>query len=186
MTLRKQGVCSPKRQKGSFMVELVFILTALWGVYLFAADLSYQLLLRAKLDRSSFALVNVIKERSRYFEGHVLGGKNLAVTNADLEDLSKVASRMLGTPPNDVAIKIESLTNKVNVAVFTSSKYNRLNCKTDSILAHADLAPVEKGVVYPLYRVSLCEEQSSWFKPFFNGGTGTTVRVGSSSIMPGR
>ncbi len=34
MTLRKQGVCSPKRQKGSFMVELVFILTALWGVYL--------------------------------------------------------------------------------------------------------------------------------------------------------
>ncbi len=98
MTLRKQGVCSPKRQKGSFMVELVFILTALWGVYLFAADLSYQLLLRAKLDRSSFALVNVIKERSRYFEGDVLGGKNLAVTNADLEDLSKVASRMLDTP----------------------------------------------------------------------------------------
>ena len=59
--LRKQCVLSKRRQQGSYTIELVFILVALWGVYLFGADLSYQLLARAKLDRSSFALVNVIK-----------------------------------------------------------------------------------------------------------------------------
>ncbi|ABU74080.1 tight adherence pilus pseudopilin TadF [Vibrio campbellii] len=186
MTLRKRSALAIKYQKGSFMIELVFVLTALWGVYLFGADLSHQLFVRAKLDRSSFALVNVIKERTRYFEADVLAGKNLSVTNTDLLDLAEVAGRMLDMPPEDVAIKIESLTNKANVAAFTSSKFNKLGCETDSILAHADLAPVEKGIVYPLYRVSVCEEQSSWFKPFFNGGTGTTVKIGSSSIMPGR
>ncbi|TOP05434.1 membrane associated secretion system protein, partial [Vibrio parahaemolyticus] len=76
-------------------MELVFVLVALWGVYLFSADLSYQLLVRAKLDRSSFSLVNVIKERTRYFEGDVLSGKNLALTNNDLEDFAEIASRML-------------------------------------------------------------------------------------------
>ncbi|MFH0273454.1 tight adherence pilus pseudopilin TadF [Vibrio jasicida] len=186
MTLRNRFLPSTKHQKGAFTIELVFVLVALWGVYLFAADLSYQLLVRAKLDRSSFALVNVIKERTRYFDADVLAGKNLSVTNTDLEDLTQVASRMLDTTPDNVAIKIESLTNKANVAAFTSSKFNKLGCETDSILAHADLAPVEKGIVYPLYRVSVCEEQSSWFKPFFNGGTGTTVKIGSSSIMSGR
>lgn len=186
MMLPNQGVFSKSRQQGSYTIELVFILVALWGVYLFAADLSYQLLLRAKLDRSSFALVNVIKERTRYFDADVLAGQNLPVTNAELEDMVKVASRMLNTPVDNVAIKIESLTNKTNVAEFSTSKYRSLNCQTDSILDHADLAPVEKGVVYPLYRISLCEEESSWFKPFFNGGTSTTVKIGSSSIMPGR
>ena len=178
MMLRKQRVLSKRRQQGSYTIELVFILVALWGVYLFGADLSYQLLARAKLDRSSFALVNVIKERTRYFEADVLAGQNLPVTNSELEDMAKVASRMLNTPVDNVAIKIESLTNKTNVAEFSTSKYRSF--------AHADLAPIEKGVVYPLYRISLCEEQSSWFKPFFNGGTSTTVKIGSSSIMPGR
>ncbi|MEZ8039594.1 tight adherence pilus pseudopilin TadF [Vibrio sp. 1F263] len=184
--LLKQRVFSIKSQKGSYTIELVFVLVALWGVYLFGADLSHQLLVRANLDRSSFALVNVIKERTRYFEADVLAGKNLAVTNSELLEMTKVASRMLNTPVDSVAIKIESLTNKANVTEFSSRKYRNLNCQTDSIIAHADLAPIEKGVVYPLYRISLCEEQSSWFKPFFNGGTSTTVKIGSSSIMPGR
>tara|TARA_Y100000588_G_C14077468_1_gene848588 strand:- start:143 stop:703 length:561 start_codon:yes stop_codon:yes gene_type:complete len=182
----KQRVCSASRQQGSFTIELLFVLIALWGVYLFAADLSNQLLTRAKLDRSSFALVNIIKERSRYFDGDVLAGQNVSVTRKELRDMVKVASRMLNTPVNNVAIKIESLTNNNNVAEFSSSKFRSLNCQTDSIIDHADLAPVDKGVVYPLYRVSLCEEENSWFKPFFNGGTSTTVKITSSSIMPGR
>lgn len=182
----KQRVCSASRQQGTFTIELLFVLIALWGIYLFAADLSNQLLTRAKLDRSSFALVNIIKERSRYFDGDVLAGQNVSVTRKELRDMVKVASRMLNTPVNNVAIKIESLTNNNNVAEFSSSKFRSLNCQTDSIIDHADLAPVDKGIVYPLYRVSLCEEESSWFQPFFNSGTSTTVKITSSSIMPGR
>ncbi len=186
MMLHKQRALSKRLQQGSYTIELVFVLLALWGLYLFGADLSAQLLMRAKLDRSSFALVNIIKERTRYFEADVLAGKNLTVTNAELLDMTKVASRMLNIPMDSVAIKIESLTNKTNVTEFMSNKYKHLKCQNDSIIAHANLAPVEKSVVYPLYRVSLCEEQSSWFNPFFSGGTSTTVKISSSSIMPGR
>ncbi|MEZ9564307.1 tight adherence pilus pseudopilin TadF [Vibrio artabrorum] len=186
MTLSSLNITGLKRQRGSFTIELVFVIIALGGIYLFAADLSYQLLVRAKLDRSSFALVNIIKERSRYFEGEVLAGKNLSVTNAELRDLTTVASRMLDTPPEDVAIKVESLINKRNVAEFSSHKFRSLQCNSDSILEHADLAPVEKGKVYPLYRVTLCEENRSWLKPFFDGGTKSMVKIASSSIMPGR
>ncbi|WP_172380902.1 tight adherence pilus pseudopilin TadF [Vibrio sp. Vb339] len=182
----KQRVFSKRYQQGSYTIELVFVFVALWGVYLFAADLSHQLLGRADLDRVSFALVNVIKERTRYFEGDVLAGKNLSVTNIELQDMTKVASRMLNTPVDNVALKIESLTNKTHVTEFATTNYKRLNCQTDSIITHADLAPIEKGVVYPLYRVSLCEEQSSWFEPFLNGGSDKTVKIGSSSVMPGR
>ena len=186
MMLNKQSMLSIKSQKGSFTIELIFVITALWGVYLFGADLSHQLLVRAKLDRASFSLVNVLKERTRYFNADVLAGENLSVTEKDLLDLKKAASRMLDTPVDDVAIKIESLTNKADVAVFSSSQYKNLNCNRDSIGPHADLAPVDNDVVYPLYRVSLCEEQTSWFKPFFNSGNSTTVTISTSSIMPGR
>jgi len=186
MRLRNQRVLSRRSQTGSFTIELAFVVIALWGIYLFAADLSYQLLVRAKLDRSSFALVNVIKERTRYFDADVSSGANLSVTNAELLDLVSVASRMLDTPSEEVAIKIESLTNKSNVAAFATSKFKSLGCQTDSILDYAYLVPVEKGVIYPLYRVSLCEEHRSWFTLFFHDDTHSMVNIRSFSIMPGR
>ncbi|MCG9787143.1 tight adherence pilus pseudopilin TadF [Vibrio barjaei] len=186
MTLHNHGICSKRRQRGAFAIELAFVMMALCAVYLFSTDLSHQLLVRAKLDRSSFALANVIKERTRYFDADVAAGKNLTVTSSDLVNLTQVASRMLNTAPGNVALKIESLTNKTTVVGFTSNKFNSLNCQTDSLQDHADLAPVEKGVIFPLYRVSICQQQHSWFEPFINGGTSTTVKIVSSSIMPGR
>ncbi|MDF5295458.1 tight adherence pilus pseudopilin TadF, partial [Vibrio parahaemolyticus] len=50
------------RQKGSFAIELFFVLIAIVTIFYFMTDLSDKLMTRAKLDRSSFALVNILKE----------------------------------------------------------------------------------------------------------------------------
>ena len=182
----KQASSFQQHQEGSFTIELLLVVIAVWGVYSFATDLSQQLLLRGKLDRSSFALVNVLKERTRYFNADISAGLKLEVSQRDLEDLKKVASRMLNIAEEDVAIKIESLINKVRTTQYASSRFNALNCRANSIVNQKTLAPVEKNVIHPLYQVSLCIEHSSWFAPLFNGGASTKIKIGSSSIISGR
>ncbi|USD61765.1 membrane associated secretion system protein [Vibrio sp. SCSIO 43140] len=174
-----------KTQKGVFAIELAFVLIGICAIYLFATDLSQQLLVRAKLDRSSFALVNVIKERSRYFGADVAARSNLQVTAQDLSDLTAAASRMLNNSAEDVALQIESYVTDQGLVTLKSDKFTSLGCQTDTLSDYQNLIPVEKGVSYPLYRVTLCEEHHSWFEAFSAGGS-TDMRLTSSSIMPGR
>ncbi|WP_234493854.1 tight adherence pilus pseudopilin TadF [Vibrio maritimus] len=174
-----------KKQKGVFAIELGFILFALCAIFLFATDISHKLLVRAKLDRTSFALVNILKERYRYFDGSVVNKLNLDVTETELLEMRKVAARLLNTTEDEVAIKIESLVDAQFTTTFTSAKFDSLGCSVGSISSEAGLAPTESGTIYPLYRVSVCEEHDSWFDPFVGGST-EDIAVTSSSVMPGR
>ncbi|MCW8344684.1 membrane associated secretion system protein [Vibrio sp. ZSDZ65] len=174
-----------KNQQGSFAIELAFVLVGLCMIFLFSTDLSHKLLVRAKLDRSSFALVNVLKERTRYFadaEGQVL---DFNVTQQDLDNMAIVASRMLNVSQNNVAIQIESLTDGPIVTQLRSRMFGQMSCNSGSINDYSDLIPVEDGVNHPLYRVTLCERHDSWFESFTNGGN-PTITIASSSVMPGR
>ncbi|MGR5117597.1 tight adherence pilus pseudopilin TadF [Vibrio astriarenae] len=173
-----------KRQRGSFAIELAFVLVALCSIFLFSTDLSHKLLVRAKLDRSSFALSNVIKERTRYFESDIAAQENLHITQSDLEGLINVASRMLNTESSDVAIQIESMTNASTITLVKSQKFDDFGCNIADFDDFSDLAPHDGGVIYPLYRVSLCEVHDSWFEAFF--GDSSSMAIVSSSIMPGR
>ncbi|MCV6037804.1 hypothetical protein OFP00_32490, partial [Escherichia coli] len=88
------------RQKGSFAIELFFVLIAIVTIFYFMTDLSDKLMTRAKLDRSSFALVNILKERTRYYDERV----NLNAI--DTSHMQILAARLLGTSPDSIAIKI--------------------------------------------------------------------------------
>ncbi|MGF1776243.1 tight adherence pilus pseudopilin TadF [Vibrio nomapromontoriensis] len=179
----KTNAC--RNQQGSFAIELAFVLVGLCMIFLFSTDLSHKLLVRAKLDRSSFALVNVLKERTRYFsdaEGQVL---DFNVTAQDLDNMAIVAARMLNVSQNNVAIQIESLTDGPTVTSLSSRLFGQMSCNSGSINDYKDLIPVEDGVKHPLYRVTLCEKHDSWFESFTNAGN-PTITLASSSVMPGR
>lgn len=157
---------SNHRQGGSFAIELAFVLVGLCAIFLFSTDLSHKLLVRAKLDRSSFALTNILKERTRYFEADIATNKNVKVKKTDLEDLVQVASRMLNTAPENVALKVESMIDASEMTSFNSQKFDQLGCQVSDFSDFSELAPKDNAVVYPLYRVSLCETHDSWFDPF--------------------
>lgn len=171
-------------QRGSFAIELAFVLVGLCAIFLFSTDLSHKLLIRAKLDRSSFALSNIIKERTRYFEADIAAQENLKVTENDLMDFSKVAARMLNADESNVAIQIESMTNVSSVVQLKSQRFDALGCQVADFGNFSALAPHDGAVIYPLYRVSLCEAHDSWFEAFW--GESSTMTIVSSSIMPGR
>ncbi|CAH0529683.1 tight adherence pilus pseudopilin TadF [Vibrio hippocampi] len=174
-----------RKQRGSFAIELAFVLVGLCAIFLFATDLSYQLLLRANLDRSSYALVNVLKERTRYFDADITNQTGLELDSDDLLDMQTVAARMLNKQQDEVAIQIESLLSGSQVDTRMSDEYRTQNCSTNSIEDYQDLAPIDNGVYYPLYRVTLCAQHDSWFQSFFNSDT-DTIQIVSSSVIAGR
>ncbi|MGF1724415.1 tight adherence pilus pseudopilin TadF [Photobacterium nomapromontoriensis] len=175
-------------QHGVFAVELAFVLFALCAIFLFASDLSHKLLIRAQLDRTSFALVNILKERTRYYSDYI-GGELVArheINENDNIDMKILAARMLNISQDDVAIKLESIINNIEQPSFISQEFEDLACQPSrSIYDQRHLIPVENTKSYPLYQVSICAKHDSWFLPFMRGQN-ETVTIISSSVIAGR
>ncbi|MGF1686543.1 membrane associated secretion system protein [Photobacterium japonica] len=176
------------RQRGAFAIELVFVLFALCAIFLFTTDLTHKLLLRSQLDRTSFALVNILKERIRYYSV-VEDGERIArytLNQADSRDMQILAARMLNVPHDDVAIKLEALINNVPQPAFTSAQFDQWHCQpTTPISRLTDLSPVDGGKIFPLYQVTLCSQAESWFLPFL-GERDASATITSSSVIAGR
>ncbi|WP_418641440.1 tight adherence pilus pseudopilin TadF [Vibrio chaetopteri] len=172
-------------QRGVFAIELAFIIFTLCAIFMFATDLSHKLLVRAKLDRTSFALVNILKERYRYFDGDITNKVNIEVTETELDEMRQVAARLLGTNEDQVAIQIESLIDAQFETQLASNRFKSLGCSSGSIVSEQHLVPQEGSVQFPLYRVTICEQHDSWFDPFVDGDI-ENVTIHSSSVMPGR
>lgn len=170
-------------QKGSFTVELSFVLVGLCLIYLFSTDLSHKLLMQSALDRTSFALVNILKERTRYYQGDIQKNTNLDVEEQQRLDMQKLAARLLNQDVDSVMINIQSLVGEV---VSESETLQTDNCTAPEIYSegYKELVPVEEGLVYPLYSVTVCETYPSWFGVFANSSE--TLTLSSTSVMPGR
>lgn len=174
------------QQSGSFTVELALVLVVLCLIYLFSTDLSHKLLMQSALDRTSFALVNILKERTRYYDGDIQDGKNLIVQDQQLQDMQKLAARLLGQDADSVMINIQSLTQGELKGDAESDAVQSVNCNVPDIDSQTfkDLVPIEDGVKYPLYSVTVCETYPSWFGAFISSTE--TLTLSSTSVMPGR
>ncbi|MGF1747820.1 MULTISPECIES: tight adherence pilus pseudopilin TadF [Vibrio] len=171
---------SKRSQKGAFAIELTMVLIVFLGIYLFMTDISHKLLVRSQLDRVSFALVNILKERTRFYGGVA------TLNDSDRDDMQALAYRMLGKEESDLAIKIEALHNKTSVDVYTSAPYEALGCQATDISEKGALAPVEEGTIYSLYQVTLCDQADSWFANFWGNSGTPTFTITSSSVVAGR
>ncbi|MGF1726086.1 tight adherence pilus pseudopilin TadF [Photobacterium nomapromontoriensis] len=179
---------SRKQQQGVFAIELVFVLLGLCVFFLFVSDLSHKLLTRSQLDRTSFALVNILKERTRYY-ADVSGDTRIvryALNDKDNEDMQILAARMLNVSREQVAVGIESLVDKQS-QYLSSEVFDRLNCKPATLIKeHGLLIPKKKNEkTYPLYQVTLCARHDGWFLPFISNKDGKVLIV-SSSVIAGR
>lgn len=170
-------------QDGVFTIELAFVLLFLSVLLVFTGDIAFQLFNRVNLDRVSYSLVNVLKERTRFYDD------NLVVTQAEVDDLDTLAARLLGysQKPNTASygMRVESIVNGAFSTIDIQSK-GGVPCKSnDSLINRKHLAPqTSADKQFPLYQVTLCLNVDSWFNQFWADSTDHYVH--SSSVMPGR
>ena len=160
------------KQKGSFVIELAFVLMFLCLLTLFTADIAMQLFTRAKLDRVSYSLVNVLKERTRFYNG------NNILTQDDYDQLDIIAKKLLPDTNYNVLINSTVPTEAITPTVKP--------VKCSPIIINPALIPISSltDVKFPVYQVTVCSAFNSWFGKFTHGKN--TFVIQSTSVMPGR
>jgi tight adherence protein F len=160
------------KQKGSFVIELAFVLMFLCLLTLFTADIAMQLFTRAKLDRVSYSLVNVLKERTRFYEG------NNTLTQSNYNHIYSIAGKLL--PDTNYSVLINSTAPIMTITPNVKS----VACSPVAI--DPALIPISSltGIKFPVYQVTVCASFNSWFGKFTHGKN--TFVIQSTSVMPGR
>ncbi|NLS13788.1 ATP-binding protein [Vibrio sp. SM6] len=170
-------------QRGTFAIEFALLGVAFSTMLLLAADTVVKLSIQGKLDRLSYSLVNVVKERTQLY------GKDDHTLTTDLAlELHNFAhhslTRTLDTyQPELFGSQIEVLVfdgtgNPIADEPFTHGH----ECSNPQVISdYEHLSMVTSwGRKAVLYRVSLCYDVQNWV---FNNDW---VQLSSASIMMGR
>ena len=175
------------RARGSFVIEFVFVLIALCSICFFATDLSQRLLLRSQLDSAAFSLVNILKERTRYYS--VVSGNTQFVryilNNNDLKEMQLLASRVLHVPEQNVALSLESNVDN-DIQQLSNDVFDRWGCQPAILINEHDALRPRKddGSYFPLYQLTLCVRHDGWYLPFVSGQKDSKI-ITSSAVSTG-
>ncbi|PSW07400.1 tight adherence pilus pseudopilin TadF [Photobacterium lipolyticum] len=168
------------KQRGVFAIEMSFVMFFLAALLFFTGDIAYKLFNRGNLDRASYSLVNIVKERSRFYD------KRFELNQQDLSDMQKLASELLNDH-KQFGLRVESLV-KGSYQEFNNTVDASTACSTLDSLNNPkrkELVPVSlKGKEFPLYQVTLCYRVDNWFDRFM--GKNKTSYLHSSSVIAGR
>ncbi|MGC3836184.1 tight adherence pilus pseudopilin TadF [Moritella viscosa] len=167
-------------QRGVFAIEMAFVLFFIAALLVFTGDIAFKLFNRVALDRASYSLVNIMKERTRFYN------KRFELNQQDINDIQVLASRLL-TGKRPFGLRVNSLDNGV-FKTFDGNISNAPVCRSDDALTPAyisELVPQNlAGKFFPLYQVTLCYQVDSWFDNFF--GNQTQSYLQSTSVIVGR
>ncbi|OAJ95587.1 tight adherence pilus pseudopilin TadF [Vibrio bivalvicida] len=176
---------SKSSQRGVFSIEFALLGVVFSTILIFTADIIVKLSVQGKLDRLSYSLVNVIKERTQFY-----GKDNFDIDNKMVTDIYQIATgsmqRTMGSyQANNVGGEFEllkfDLNGKPSVTLISKGK----GCSLGQTISQQEgLSMVTSwGRRATLYRVTLCYETDNWAGPLFDEEF-TTIQ--SSSLMMGR
>ncbi|MFJ1231679.1 tight adherence pilus pseudopilin TadF [Yersinia proxima] len=185
--INRQNVIS--NTHGAVIIEFIyitFIIIILIKILIFTSE-HYSTV--GKLDRISYSLSGMIRERTRLY-----GGDN-KLTEEQVSQLRVLANKMLsnsGLSESNVAITVETIhfnptqSSEVEHKVINDTKslsFSIGSCEPDKPLkALTQLSPFSNaGRWIPLYQVTLCLPASTWYNALFNQG-GSTNYIKSSSM----
>ncbi|MGH1500337.1 tight adherence pilus pseudopilin TadF [Yersinia proxima] len=185
--INRQNVIS--NTHGAVIIEFIyitFIIIILIKILIFTSE-HYSTV--GKLDRISYSLSGMIRERTRLY-----GGDN-KLTEEQVSQLRVLANKMLsnsGLSESNVAITVETIhfnptqSSEVEHKVINDTKslsFSFGSCEPDKPLkALTQLSPFSNaGRWIPLYQVTLCLPASTWYNALFNQG-GSTNYIKSSSM----
>ncbi|WP_077175186.1 tight adherence pilus pseudopilin TadF [Yersinia proxima] len=185
--INRQNVISDTH--GAVIIEFIyitFIIIILIKILIFTSE-HYSTI--GKLDRISYSLSGMIRERTRLYGG------DSKLTEEQVSQLRVLANKMLsnsGLSESNVAITVETIhfnptqSSEVEHKVINDTKslsFSFGSCEPDKPLkALTQLSPFSNaGRWIPLYQVTLCLPASTWYNALFNQG-GSTNYIKSSSM----
>ncbi|MGF1756227.1 ATP-binding protein [Vibrio makurazakiensis] len=173
------------KQSGTFSVEFALLGVVFATLLIMTGDIIIKLSIQGKLDRLSYSLVNVLKERTQLY-----GKDNNTLTADDARALYIVAQNSLERTTGDFSQSnfsgsFEMLTFDLNGRQDTTTINEGGGCElTDTIQDLQALSMMTSwGRRATLYRVTLCYETDNWAGELLETDF-TTVQ--SSSVMMGR
>lgn len=174
------------KQRGNFSVEFAIVGLFFGLLLVFSGDVIIKLSVKGKLDRLSFSLVNVLKERTQLYD------EDYEIKQAEAGAMQTIAvnslRRTLGTfDTSKLGILVEELTfSDIGVAnALNDFALGSQRCAVSQTLDKlANLSVITSwNRQASLYRVTLCYETDNWAGSLLDKEFTT---VSSSSVMIGR
>ncbi|WP_424402822.1 tight adherence pilus pseudopilin TadF [Pasteurella sp. PK-2025] len=148
-------------KKGSVTIEFIFMLMFLTFVFAFLADLVILRSTMGKLDNASYALVNVLRERTQLYD------REYKITAEDHKQYEQLAKKLLygnsdSTKPVGLVMEYWSKDDQITLPSSTPQcePYRALS----SVSYLSPNSEINNQRKIPLYQVTLCVETHSFFK----------------------
>ncbi|RTZ14465.1 ATP-binding protein [Vibrio aquaticus] len=174
------------KQRGTFSIEFAIVGVFFSVLLAFSGDVIIKLSVKGKLDRLSYSLVNVVKERTQLY------GAEYELDAKEVNDVNQLAVNSLkrtfgafdeskyGLLVEELSFKSVGEPNPV-IALSRGSVSCHVGESIDK-LEHLTVVS-NRGREMPLYRVTLCYETDNWIGDIL--GTEFT-HVMSDSVVIGR
>lgn len=176
-----------RKQKGTFSVEFAIVGVFFSLLLVFSGDVIIKLSMKGKLDRLSYSMVNILKERTQLYN------EDYTITQAEASALNTISigslTRMSGASfePDRLQVVVEELTfadigRPNGVRTFN---FGRQICRLNKTLADLDHLSVVTSWdrQATLYRVTLCYETDNWVGELLGGDFRV---VSSDAVIIGR
>lgn len=165
-----------KHQKGVFSIELVFVLLGLSACLYFFFDLSFQQMKKSQLERVTYSMVSVLKERSLFFQ-NTSGKRIQVVTKDDVAKIKKLSSRYLNVDDNRISIVVSSIIDNGSVNEIKMTSKN-IPCTTKNKIERTMGAKFESNNKYaPIYQVTICQSIPAWYERVINRNSNVNSRI---------
>lgn len=180
-------------RRGSVAVEFAIISIFLLTFMIFLADLIMRQAMLGKLDRISYSIAGVLRERTQLYQS------DETVVQGDVKEIYSLAARMMkdmdpSANTSAMSIRVEQmffaprkelLSNDKEINMGPTLFYgNYSGCEPAKPLSsQSKLAPRGSyGRWVPLYQVTVCVPLTSWYTRL-SQGVGMSPEVVSSSIV---
>ena len=144
-------------QKGVFAIEMAFVLLAMGFLLLFIFDLGFQVIQKSQLQRTSYALVSILKERKAFYSS--ASKSNWDINSDQATQLLKIAKKLQVNDNSSLRINIGFKDGM--------KKEEELWAGPSSIICDAKPIPnsMVKGAQNDLkvYRVTVCKRIPAFF-----------------------
>lgn len=175
------------KQKGIFSIEFAIVGVIFSLLFVFSGDVISKLSFKGKLDRLSFSMVNILKERTQLYSD------DYAITQEQVDLLVDISSQSLGRTIRSFdsasfGYVFESVTfdsdNNPTLTSFSQSG-SGISCTVgSSLLSYQHLSKVTTwNRQTSLYRVTFCYNTDNWIGDLLGR---EFRRVQSDAVMIGR